>query len=136
MKNLVLAISLIILTFATSFSQDLERTGESYLGIQFAKDSLGNEFFINNYDRVIISADSIFITKEDFLIELKKTDMEQSEKDIIIRIFQMNSSPQQFEKEMTNLRKTFKSVDKAYMAAYYKKLQQHFGEKKLKKMLK
>lgn len=135
MKNISFTL-LIIFTFCTiSFSQEFERTGINYLGIQFAKDSLGNEFIINPHDKVIISADSIFIKKDDFLEEIKETKMEQSEKEIIIRILQMKRTPKELEEELNTLRKTFTAVDEAYMATYYKELELYFGKEKLMELI-
>lgn len=135
MKRILVSILLIFTFYSTSLSQDLERIGARYNGIQLAIDKSEAKFFINDFDFIIISKDSINITTDQFIEEVKELDMEQTEIDLMVRIIQLNQTPIEKFEEMQSMAKTFPEVNLALIKAYYKELKSQLGESKLLELI-
>lgn len=136
-KIQILILSMMLTTsFNTLFAQKYERVGSEYSGVQLAKDESGNSYFINKNDYAIIASDSITLNADIVVKEIQKSSMDAPDKELCKRIVLMKPTNEGKIRALKDMGKGFKVVNEIMMKQYYLGLQEYFGEKKLKKLLK
>lgn len=96
----------------------------------------GNSFIYNNNDYNIIATDSLELDEKSVMTKIKNSNMSDPDIELMIRIIDMQRDEAKRRAEIMNLGKAYAEVDRIIMEEYYLALEEKFGAKKLKKLLK